>query len=173
MYVAPMTYENWNVYAKWFQEKGLAIPTPPKQAIMVNDEHGLAAGVCIYLTDGPWMFLEHMQLRPGLSPGEIMRAMKLGLAAAKGLGCILGKHPVVLAQREGVEKMLGKVGYVQHEYSVWYAPLPIPPSQSPLEEEEPEPGDVELCMGCGETFLGTKGDDYCKKCELTKEDIDE
>jgi hypothetical protein len=185
--VAIYNAANWKTYLGWFEERGVMPPiTMPKQAIMVADDEELLGGICVYMTDGPWMFLEHMQLKPGLSAGTIRRVIKFGLEAAKGMGAIVYKAVVIHEQREAIAHFLQDTGYVLTPASVWYgipdfSPIKnVPQGQTGENPKGDKKGDDELdsniqqkkkksksvgvCISCGVSFIRTDDTELCPDC---------
>lgn len=140
----------------WYQlraeAKELVAPPPelPRHglAYMVSDEGGtatLVGAVCLYPTDGPYLYVEHFTLHPDLSkPGKgWKRRMMLGLHAARTLAynvivvcAAMRKVPIVAVARPSIAAVLKGMGYRKDATGTWsVAPtvrvMPPPPPTEP------------------------------------------
>jgi hypothetical protein len=122
LYIAPCNLYNWYVYLDWFKQRNLIFPVQPKEAIFIADEDNdeLIGGACVYPTEGPWIFIEHMSFKPGLSKSLILRGMYHGMQAARGLGAMMGKRPLIHSNHPSIDAMLARCGYTKSEMTCWY-----------------------------------------------------
>ncbi|MBW2675805.1 MAG: hypothetical protein JRD89_20760 [Deltaproteobacteria bacterium] len=122
LYIAPYTLFNWYVYLDWFKQRELDLPSQPKEMILVADEDtdDLVGGACVYPTEGPWVFIEHMSFKPDLPKSLILRGMYHGMQAARGLGAMIGKRPLIHSSHPSIDAMLARCGYTKSEMTCWY-----------------------------------------------------
>jgi hypothetical protein len=110
------------VYLSWFKERGLDFPIQPKYAIMIADDNDeLVGGACVYVSDGPWMMIDHMSFKPGLANSVIVRGLRLGMESAKAYGAFMAKWPLVRTNRKSINLALKKCGYMKSDVECWYA----------------------------------------------------
>jgi hypothetical protein len=111
------------VYLEWFKLRGQPLPVIPKQLILVaiEDTDEVIGGVCVYPTEGPWMFLEHLSFKPGLQKSLILRGVYLGVEAARGMGAAMGKRPLIHSSHKSIDAMLERCRYTRSPMTCWYA----------------------------------------------------
>ena len=141
LYIAPFSLYHWYVYLDWFKQRDEPLPYPPKQMILIADEDTdeLLGGACVYPTEGPWMFMEHVTFKPGLDNNLILRGVRLGVEAAKGLGASVGKRPVIHSSRRSIDAMLDSCGYTRSDIVCWYTEPTtkgVAPNETIVSEEE-------------------------------------
>lgn len=139
MYLCNVTPETRALYDGFFESRGLNPPFGQDHLILVRDEGRLLGGVSVYLTRGPYMFLEHFTLNPEVSGREAVRVTEFLCKSATAMGTIMGKMPLALVEEGGIESVLERQGYRVLPHRALLAPIGQPPkAASPRDEEVPE-----------------------------------
>lgn len=169
--LAPDNRENRETFVSWFRQRGLLEPILGRHVLMISDDKGLIGGVVLYVTDGPWMFVEHGTVRPNESLAMIERVIKFWIQAARDIGIFFCKVPIVHVQDNYLGKILLKNGFVPSNVQVFHYSMSAAASNDAMKPdpvEEPEPKKkkaVSICIQCGESFLSEEHKEMCDGCE--------
>jgi hypothetical protein len=125
--VAPLVEPSaWPIYAGWFADRGLLVPNLPDAGFIYALELQLEprkpparvplAGVCLYLTKGQIVVVEHLATSPErlprvLSVARAHHSIAYLTAAIRTYCCGAGKYPWALARHKGIRKALLREGW--------------------------------------------------------------
>lgn len=168
--LAPDNRENRETFVSWFRQRGLLEPILGRHVLMIADDKGLVGGVVLYVTDGPWMFVEHGTVRPNETLAMIDRVIKFGIQAARDIGIFFCKVPIVHVQDNYLGKILMENGFVPSNVQVFHYSMSAAASgdvvgPDPVEEPETKKKKVSICIQCGESFLSKEHKEVCDGCE--------
>jgi hypothetical protein len=161
LYLVPGNAANWKTFLGWFSERGEPTPFISKQSVMIADDEGLVGGVCVYVSDGPWMFIEHASCRPNISPGNMKRVLDFGLQAARELGNVFTKVPLLHISNRYIAESAEKLGFV-NSGSVVYVGVVGKRIEVPMVPKAGNKNQVKVCVECGRSFLGSS--EVCDEC---------
>ncbi len=102
-----LTEDNWESYCSWAETR----PPMPRQMILVADDVSLLLGACVYMSEGPYMILEHLRIMPGTTPHMSHKATVFAGHAALGLATMENKIAIIFSSLKGVQKTLQRVGF--------------------------------------------------------------
>lgn len=112
-------------YLSWFEQRQLPAPALSSLGIFVASKgQGPIAGVGVYVTDGPYFFLENLATAPSL-PKKLRHRAVLALAEqARILGAIMNKHPLLSANSTGLVRTLVRGGFnISRSVPMWGTPV--------------------------------------------------
>lgn len=142
MRLLPLNTEVWTIFASWFATP----PPPPKQAIFIAvgppGNETLAAGVCVYNTDGIYCFIEHFAVNPAFNREQRDQA---GTAVTKAMNAYLtvaAKIGVCGVSFASGEAELERLGWKRQAMNMMtFMPgIPLPaPGSPPVYPEQPMP----------------------------------
>lgn len=117
------TSQAYPEYRSWWEARKLSPPPPPNCGIFIGHiEHGLILGSCVYMTDGPFIFIEHSSVSPRLrrlwKPAGLMM-----LREFRRLAVSMGKFPVAFPDRKSIAKICEEAGFHRSGAVVMVAPM--------------------------------------------------
>ncbi len=141
MFVGVLTPKSWAEYQTFFTDRELTAPPPPKRVVFVRDDEtqALVAGVCLYPTDGPYLFLEHFSYSPKLSAKDGLKAIRFLCAVVKGVAAVEAKTPLILTAVKGIADAIMAEGFQHSPVSVYYAVPGASNKSGPPADHDEEP----------------------------------
>lgn len=111
------TNEAWAQFEGFFTYRNRAPPPRPSEGIWIVDDKGiLVAGVCIYrCEDAPYLLVEHIASRPGVSPRLLYHAIEVGIAHLKVLATMQGRLIIGAIEPPQIAGMLERAGFKPQE----------------------------------------------------------
>lgn len=114
-------------YLSWWKARGMEdrAPGPPNVGIFVaHVDFGLILGACVYMTDGPFICIEHASVT---HKPELRRMWKpaggVMLREFRRLAVMVGKLPVAFPMLKSIDKICRENGFVPSGARVLVAPM--------------------------------------------------
>lgn len=136
MYLASLTEETREMYNRWFDARGVPRPPRAEEMVLVRDDAELLGGVCMYITDGPYMFMEHFSTNPDIGGRAALEVANLALRSVTAYGTIRGKRVIAAVRDVGLINILQSRGYMATDHVVLIAPTGLQPVATSPEEDE-------------------------------------
>ncbi len=132
MHVGVLSQATWNQFQSFFVARGVQAPPMPSRVVFACDDTTghLIAGVCLYPTDGPYLFLEHFSYAHTLTAKEGAKAIKFLCAVVRGVAAVDAKTPMLLTGVKGIADLVLKEGFLESPVRVFYAPIGKPLNKS-------------------------------------------
>lgn len=110
-------------------------PWPTRRGLFVAEGDDLVAGVCIYDTDGPHLFFEHLVTNETAPLKLRHAAVTLMAREMMQYSRVVNKLPHILVRHKGIEKILKSVGLVPS--GAWSLTCPFPLLEGKNEDPKP------------------------------------
>lgn len=112
MRLVSVTQEWWSKYVEICESRGALVSWPTKTALFVAEGRELVAGVLIYDTSGPHIFVEHLVTNETATLRQRHGAVKMMAKELMSYARTVGKIPHILVRHKGIERVLMSVGMV-------------------------------------------------------------
>ena len=155
MELSPYTMQNWQAYMRWYQVRGEAPPPAPPHATFVSHEGQLLCGVCYYLSDPPYMFVENLCTNPEAGASDVHRAVVYLARALMAMGTFENRCVMIMARHKGIIRILQKCGFAYDPCMVFYS-IPGAEIKSPPVRDQGSKGDTAHVDADSENVAPTK-----------------